>query len=160
MADLSTLLAKFLEDLYAGTVTVSGAVTVGDGTLAAPSVRFASEATGLYLASSGVVGISLIGNAGHRFSSSTHALDSDTATLLFGASSDIALARTAANRLRLATGDVLNFAPTAFGSLPTGAEGDVAAITDSSTATPGATIAGGGANNVLGFFNGANWICL
>lgn len=47
--------------------------------------------------------------------------------------------------------------PIAFASLPTGAEGMIAAITDSNTATWGATIAGGGANNVLGFYNGANW---
>ena len=45
----------------------------------------------------------------------------------------------------------------AFGSLPTGVAGMVAYITDSSTATWGATIAGSGANKVLGWFNGTNW---
>lgn len=48
-------------------------------------------------------------------------------------------------------------APTAFASLPVGAEGDIACVTDSNTATWGATIAGGGANNVLAHFNGTNW---
>lgn len=70
---------------------------------------------------------------------------------------DLVLSRQAANRLRLATGDVFNLEPTAFGSLPTGVEGDMACVTDSNTATWGATIAGGGANNVLAFFNGTNW---
>lgn len=36
-------------------------------------------------------------------------------------------------------------------------EGTMQAFTDSSTATWGATITGGGANHVLGYFNGTNW---
>jgi hypothetical protein len=36
-------------------------------------------------------------------------------------------------------------------------EGTIQAFTDSSTATWGATITGGGANHVLGYFNGTNW---
>lgn len=78
-------------------------------------------------------------------------------TINFGNPADVSLSRGAANRLTLATGDAMNLAPTAFASLPTGAEGDMACITDSNTATWGATIAGGGANNVIGFFNGTNW---
>lgn len=35
--------------------------------------------------------------------------------------------------------------------------GMVITVTDSNTATWGATIAGGGANIVLAFFNGSNW---
>lgn len=35
--------------------------------------------------------------------------------------------------------------------------GMLAAITDSTTTTWGATITGGGANKVLGFYNGSNW---
>lgn len=54
-------------------------------------------------------------------------------------------------------GHAANLAPTAFASLPAGSEGDLACVTDSNTATWGATIAGGGANNVLAFFNGTNW---
>ena len=37
------------------------------------------------------------------------------------------------------------------------ATGMVAVITDSSTATWGATIAGGGANTVLAWYNGTDW---
>lgn len=48
--------------------------------------------------------------------------------------------------------------PVAFAALPaTPAEGMIATITDSNTAVWGATIAGGGSNNVLGFYNGSNW---
>jgi len=46
----------------------------------------------------------------------------------------------------------------AFASVPaTPVEGMLVAVTDSSTATWGATITGGGANHVLAFFNGTNW---
>lgn len=52
---------------------------------------------------------------------------------------------------------VLTLTPMAYSSLPTGSEGMIAAITDSNTATWGATIAGSGSNNVIGFYNGSNW---
>lgn len=45
----------------------------------------------------------------------------------------------------------------AFASLPTAVVGIFAYITDSNTATWGATIAGGGSNKVLGWYNGTNW---
>jgi hypothetical protein len=45
----------------------------------------------------------------------------------------------------------------AFASLPTGVAGMFEYVTDSNTATWGATIAGGGANKVLAFYNGTNW---
>lgn len=45
----------------------------------------------------------------------------------------------------------------AFASLPTGVTGMVATVNNSTTNTWGATIAGGGANTVLAFFNGTNW---
>lgn len=52
----------------------------------------------------------------------------------------------------------LSLKPVVFADLPASpTEGQVAAVTDSNTNTWGATIAGGGANNVLGFFNGTNW---
>lgn len=47
--------------------------------------------------------------------------------------------------------------PTAFASIVNPGEGMIAAITDSSTATWGATITGGGSNHVLGYYNGTNW---
>lgn len=70
---------------------------------------------------------------------------------------DVSLSRGAANRLDLAAGDAFRLTPTAFASLPTGVEGAMAWVNNSSTATWGATIAGGGANKVLAVFNGTNW---
>lgn len=52
---------------------------------------------------------------------------------------------------------VIGQAGVAFASLPTGVAGMLAYVTDASTATWGATIAGGGANKVLAFYNGTNW---
>lgn len=50
--------------------------------------------------------------------------------------------------------------PVLFSALPTcaaGTEGAVQGVTDSNTATWGATIAGSGLNHVLGYCDGANW---
>lgn len=47
--------------------------------------------------------------------------------------------------------------PTAFGSLPTGVEGMLASVTNSSVNTFGAVIGGTGATKVLAYYNGANW---
>lgn len=47
----------------------------------------------------------------------------------------------------------------AFASLPaTPVEGMLVPVTDSSTGTWGATITGGGANHVLAYYNGTNWV--
>lgn len=57
----------------------------------------------------------------------------------------------------LTTSRVLYGESYAFASLPTGVTGMIVLVSDSNTNTWGATIAGGGANTVLAFFNGANW---
>lgn len=44
-----------------------------------------------------------------------------------------------------------------FASVPTPVAGTMVVITDSSTNTWGATVAGGGANVVLAWYNGTNW---
>jgi hypothetical protein len=49
------------------------------------------------------------------------------------------------------------FGGVTYANRPTAAAGAVAYITDSNTATWGATVAGGGANAVLAWYNGANW---
>jgi len=130
-----------------------------NGTVADPSVQIGAEGNGWYRGGSteiaGSIGDANVVNWGTTGGDPFFQIQGTAGKLLF--SSDVSLSRGAANRLTLATGDVYNLAPTAFGSLPTGAEGDMACITDSSTATWGATITGGGANNVIGFFNGANW---
>lgn len=51
--------------------------------------------------------------------------------------------------------------PRAFAALPTGVQGMLYTVTDSTTAVMGATItAGGGSNIVLAWHNGTNWICV
>jgi hypothetical protein len=45
----------------------------------------------------------------------------------------------------------------AFASLPVSGAGTLAVVTDSNTATWGGTIAAGGTDVVLAFFNGSNW---
>ena len=58
----------------------------------------------------------------------------------------------------LALGNTLALTPVAFASLPAApAEGMIASVNNSNTATWGATIAGGGANKVLAYYNGTNW---
>lgn len=48
--------------------------------------------------------------------------------------------------------------PTAFAALPSPAsEGMIASVNNSNTAVWGAIAAGGGANKVLVYYNGANW---
>lgn len=143
-------------------VTSTVPVLAPDGSAAAPSYSFASDPdTGIYWASSGDIGVTANGNGIVRFyggtTSSVLRLAKDTAVIELGVSQDVSLSRGAANVLTLAANDAFQLAPTAFASLPTGVEGALACITDSNTATWGATIAGGGANNVIGFFNGTNW---
>lgn len=46
----------------------------------------------------------------------------------------------------------------AYASLPAApAEGLMMSVTDSNTATWGATVAAGGSNHILAYFNGTNW---
>jgi tRNA-binding EMAP/Myf-like protein len=52
----------------------------------------------------------------------------------------------------------MQISPVTFANLPSQpSEGMIAAITDSSTNTWGATISGGGGNHVLAYYNAANW---
>ncbi len=46
---------------------------------------------------------------------------------------------------------------TTIGAVVAPTEGQMAAITDGSTNTWGATVAGGGSNHVLAYFDGTNW---
>jgi len=47
--------------------------------------------------------------------------------------------------------------PVTVANLPTGVEGMMVPVTDSTTATWGATITGGGSNHVLAYYNGSAW---
>ncbi len=58
----------------------------------------------------------------------------------------------------LLTSHECHLGPVAFAALPAApAEGMLCSVTDSNTATWGATIAAGGANHVLAYYNGTNW---
>jgi hypothetical protein len=53
---------------------------------------------------------------------------------------------------------VITLSPGTLATLPgSPTHGMIAAVTDSTTNTWGATITGGGANKVLAFYNGTNW---
>lgn len=102
------------------------------------------------------------GTGGAGGSVSVEAGAGGTGTVANGAAGTIAL-KVAATTIATVASDRVTFAkvarltPMAFGSLPTGAEGMLAWVNDSNTATWGATVAGGGANKVLANFNGTNW---
>lgn len=101
----------------------------------------------------------------------TLAIDPNNTQIQFGTaanSMDVALARSAAGVLEVNSTTVGTFrdilarglrsSAVAFASaIGSPVEGTIQAFTDSSTATWGATITGGGANHVLGYFNGTNW---
>lgn len=150
--------------LFDGTsITLLNALLLPDGTVGAPGLSFASETDdGLWKPGDGEIAVTINGASQIDIANNQLRLVS---TLNLGWASgdptataaDTILSRGAANRLTLAVGDAFNLAPTAFASLPAGAEGNLACVTDSNTATWGATIAGGGANNVLAFHNGTNW---
>lgn len=54
--------------------------------------------------------------------------------------------------------NAVKLTPVAFASLPaTPEEGMIASVNNSNTATWGATIAAGGSNKVLAYYNGVNW---
>lgn len=83
------------------------------------------------------------------------------------ATKDIGLLRNAAGVLEVNDGSSGNYRDICvravrhngqtYANLPAGVAGMTAYVTDSTTATWGATIAGGGSNKVLAFYNGTNW---
>jgi hypothetical protein len=125
-----------------------GFLVASDGQYAFNSTSISANTAGttnLYLRSlgAGILGV---------YNDSTHGVGLSVTTdgtlqVLTRAGADTAI-------LRAAT---LRRTPVAFASLPTGAEGMTASVTDSTTATWGATISGGGANHVLAYHNGTNW---
>jgi hypothetical protein len=121
-------------------VTITGGVG-GAGTGPASNTRNGGDGGNLVLGSgAGGTGTTANGVAG-------------TVTLKAGATTAAVVEAAATVTISKA----LTLTPTAFASLPTGAEGMLAWVNDSNTATWGATIAAGGANKVMAAFNGTNW---
>lgn len=113
MPDLTTLLSKFLNDLYAGTLGVTMPITsikVGAGTVAAPSVTISTTGNGLYAPGANELAVTINGVAQSDTFSNQIRLKS---SLLLGWASgdptataaDTILSRGAADRLDLASGD-------------------------------------------------------
>ena len=63
------------------------------------------------------------------------------------------------NTQRVTVYKAARITPTTYANrIASAVDGDMMYFTDSTTSTYGATIAGGGANHVLGLYNGTNWI--
>lgn len=157
----------FIENLPATTAgTITGTLKVGfvnnAGTVTYPML--VSNAGGTtFLTAVSTTNINL---AGIRILSGygTGLLNFTDPTQTVGVGIDVATDATLKIRTRAQTADAQLSAASvrgnavAFASVPaTPVEGMLVAITDSSTSTWGATITGGGANRVLGFYNGTNW---
>lgn len=147
-------------------------LSLENGTASSPSIQFgggSGTSWGIYHPDAGVIGFStsssqrfrvydggvLLGSSdGYRFAST--ALGS-------GTTPDVGLNRQAAGVLEVNNGTsgqrgVVLLRAHTFAQLPgSPVAGMLATVSDSNTATWGATIAGGGANNVLARFNGTNW---
>lgn len=163
-----------LKSNLAGGAAFTGGVqvdTLGVGT--APSVSgnaranyFISAAGGFLAGSVGAYTAGIYNNA--LALASTRQLVWGTAGDITSGSYDLGIKRSAAGVLEVNNGTAgtlrdlmarsVRGAAVSFGSAPaTPVEGMLVAFTDSSTATPGATITAGGANHVLGYYNGTAW---
>ena len=114
MPDLTTLLSKFLNDLYAGTLGVTmpiSKILLGDGSAAAPALAFASNPdTGLYYsAPNSQVRLVYDGAAAYLWSASQYTLNDVSLGFATGGVVDVSLSRGAANVLTLASGDRMSF---------------------------------------------------
>lgn len=124
------------------------------------------SSAGLYFSINGNSAFAMPGSATVFLSTSNRLLGWSSGNA-DAAGADIALGRNAAGAVEVNNGTAgtyrdllarsLRGVAVAFASLPTAVEGMMVAVTDSSTATWGATITGGGANHVLAYYNGTNW---
>ena len=157
-----------LDATLTGVLTAGG---VGTGTVATFYTGTSANSNTLKIANGAGSASSTIvtrnGNSGLNIPlnivSSYLQLISDTSGVI-GVGLDVTTDATLKIRTRAQTADAQLSAASvrgnavAFASVPgTPVEGMLVAVTDSSTAIWGATITGGGANHVLGFFNGSAW---
>lgn len=139
-------------------ITSTARLLVPDGSSGSPAIAFASGgAQGIYNIGGGYIGISGGGGEALQINAGTIRMPGSPATFILGdGGSDVALSNSANDVLTI--GGTVRVTPMAFASLPaTPQEGMIAWVTDSSTATWGDTITGGGANKVLAVFNGTVW---
>jgi len=146
MADLTTLLSRFLEELYEGTITGGTGVTMrfADGTTAVPTISFNSDPdTGWFWESTGLVGFTSNGTQRMRFATdlTIHA----DAVFQIGSSGvtspDVTLGRAAANVWTTPDRFVSTGATAGIG-YGTGAGGTVTQATSKSTGVTLNTVTG------------------
>lgn len=160
--DLTTLLARFLQDLYAGvigsTAPING-IRNGDGSSTAPSYSFASDTNSGWYSSGDNQLMAAVGGANTLHLTSTDAVLAATRALQWGSSGvqtpDVSLSRGAANVLTLASGDFFQMGGVAFASLGTPSNGTFVYCSDCTIA---ATCAGAGTGALAKRLNGA-WVC-
>ena len=127
MPDLQTLLSKFLDSLYAGTVTIPGAGTVqaGNGTAGAPSYSFAaSPTTGLFSTGANQMEFATGGVVRMFWNSSTSVQLGGALPLTWpstadatGAAADAGISRVAAATLAVGNGTAGDFSGTVKATL-------------------------------------------
>lgn len=94
----------------------------------------------------------------YAWSSATNNLSGVDTNVSRSAAGTVQVGTTAANASGHLKAASIRGNAVAFASVPaTPVEGMMCGVTDSSTATWGATITGGGANHVLAYYNGTNW---
>lgn len=115
------------------------------------SIGAAGSASEIYGRGAGVLGFqNTAGTAGFRLDMT---LDAVVAFTGRASGTDIVTVKALAGQFGSVRGTAV-----AFASLPAApVEGMIVAVTDGSTNTWGATLAGGGANHVLAYYNGTNW---
>jgi hypothetical protein len=149
----------------AGGVTIASGVTADGNIYGGSTSNFGSQSRGYFkFPSDGV--FTLLNNAGTDFSrlqfggttSSFPGLKRNGSALEVVLADDSTYTQLNAKTLVAVAGGSLRVGATTFASLPASpVEGMHATVTDSTTATWGATITGGGANHVLAYYNGTNW---
>lgn len=143
-----------------------GSFTSGDFIVGGDYYRLASVGSNICLLASGYSATSVLKYGAFLASTGVVGWGSSSAPE-YSTTVDVAISRSAAGVLQVTQGDSGTYrdllarayrcTAIAFASLPTGVQGMVAHVSDSTTATWGATIAGGGSNKVLAFYNGTNW---
>lgn len=151
------------------TINDNGAITVPNGTAAAPSYTFVGDGggTGFSRPFADQIEVSLSTSRAYTFNGSglfqSYGVNAGYGFGATAGSLDTGLSRVAAGVVEVNNGTagqsgVLLLRGRTFANLPASpVAGMMTTVTDSNTSTWGATIAGGGANVVLAYYNGTNW---
>lgn len=157
-----------------GNKTLAGAIIVAEGSNTAAAFRSGSATSGLYFGSGGfdmgycragspvllfnAIGIKAANTGGYAFSSTASSSGAADAGI-FRTSAGVVKATdgTASGNGAFKTGE---FVVSALPAAGTAGGGTIAYVTDATSTTSGTTVAGGGANKVMVYSDGTNWIIL